>query len=193
MEKSKETIEYLVKTYFYLVEFVFNTKIAECECKHKFKDDLISDGCNALYKAAKNFNEGLGYSFTTYACESIRRNMIRRLGRRLNTEKHNISLESTAVKESINELGRHPIYLVDVVEDERVDLYKNLLKEYDEQFVKNLLEKYKKENELTYKMLILCMSGLTITEIAKEVNRTRQYVSAVFKRIGLKYKRKYIG
>ena len=129
-------------------------------------DDLKSVGTLGLIKAIQNYNEDLGYAFSTYAYRVIQTKIIRYF---LANKKHstNISLST-------------PVF-------EDVELLETIPSEYDffEEFSKSVeLEKLNEAvnslNDTYQKIVKYRVSGLTFVEIGKLLNINTSQVNSMY-------------
>ena len=73
---SPEMVEYLVEENYGLIFYVIKTFLKSGAIERRDYDDAIWYATDGLLKAAQSFDASKGFSFSTYACTSIRNSVI---------------------------------------------------------------------------------------------------------------------
>ena len=154
-----------------LVYSVYNSKIAEIPNAHSMKDDLIQIGMLTLWKCCTQFDPDRGTKFSTYAYNSIHKNMLCALTRENKKSAYLVSID-LPVKASVEE---QPITFGDIIASPV-----NIASQTE---LETLVEQASKEFGARCEQIVkLVREGYTQVEIAQEMNITKAYVNKILKR-----------
>lgn len=142
-------------------------------------EDISQVGTIGLWKACISYNEAKS-AFSTYAITCIKNEINHELRKRKKYERLDVSV---SLNDHIEIDRDQKTELIDTIPDED-DNYSVL--DYDLSFLKN------KINERDYKIFLKFANGLSMSDIAKEMNLTRSRVSFIINEIRTIVKKEYL-
>ncbi len=143
------------------------------------REDLFQIGCIGLFNAARNFDNSLGYAFSTYAVKAIRNTLLTEIGKntcRTTGESHD-SLNSSF--EEIED-GRETLAGTDEVNLDRLYLdmvLEKALKDHpeEEEEIRKAYSYLNRYGEGAYWADIAREEGIGYSELMKKINLFKKY------------------
>ena len=105
---SPEVVERLVEENYGLILHIVNTFAENGSIERRDFDDAVWYAIDGLLKAAQNFNESRGFTFSTYACTCIKNSII------------------AFIRDKQKHLKHRELQMFQVEEDKEVDFFENL-------------------------------------------------------------------